>query len=228
MSENKWIRVIGVGQSTAPIIEEVSCLGYDAVDTYVISSQSEVVPTDDVCLTFIVALDDNISADSIGKRFHDAGVLTLGLLQKADTNCYDSTIKGASPTEYVDVIQTILKSILTPPLISYDINDLRQTLQDSGYFQVKHFKSTDLNKVFASFQEYLESFSFRERQNLSIFFNFSPRQSELIKMRNVLNLSELLSSVPATFNVSLSVYLDDSITSANVCLSVLLAGKELG
>ena len=50
----------------------------------------ECVPTDEDKMVIIVARDNEEHANSIAKTFHDAGVLTLGLLDNADLDCYDS------------------------------------------------------------------------------------------------------------------------------------------
>ena len=96
-------RVIGVGKATKEIIEAVKSYGYYCVSATVLIDPFECVPTDEDKMVIIVARDNEEHANSIAKTFHDAGVLTLGLLDNADLDCYDSVVLEASYTEYPDI-----------------------------------------------------------------------------------------------------------------------------
>jgi hypothetical protein len=102
-------RVIGIGEATKEIIETVKSYGYDCVSATVLTEPFECVPTDEDKMVIIVVKDNEDHANSIAKTFHDAGVLTLGLLDNADFDCYDSVVSEASCAEYPDIIKAILQ-----------------------------------------------------------------------------------------------------------------------
>ena len=77
-------RIIGIGEATKGIIETVKSNGYDCVSATVLTEPFECVPTDEDKMVIIVAKDNETRANSIAKLFHDAGVLTIGLLDNAD------------------------------------------------------------------------------------------------------------------------------------------------
>lgn len=85
-------RVLGIGEAAKGIIEAVNSYGYDCVSAIVLTAPFECVPTDEDKMVIIVAKDNENHANSIAKTFHDAGVLTLGLLDNADLDCYDSVV----------------------------------------------------------------------------------------------------------------------------------------
>ena len=118
-------RVIGIGEATKEIIETVKSYGYDCVSATVLTEPFECVPTDEDKMVIIVVKDNEDHANSIAKTFHDAGVLTLGLLDNADFDCYDSVVSEASCAEYPDIIKAILQPIVTQGMIAYDFNDLQ-------------------------------------------------------------------------------------------------------
>lgn len=89
-------RVIGIGEATKEVIETVKSYRYDCVSATVLTEPFECIPTDEDKMVIIVAKDNEDHANSIAKTFHDAGVLTLGLLDNADFDCYDSVVSEAS------------------------------------------------------------------------------------------------------------------------------------
>ena len=111
-------RVIGIGEATKEIIETVKSYEYDCVSATVLAEPFECVPTDEDKMVIIVAKDNEDHANTIAKTFHDAGVLTLGLLDNADLDCYDSVMSEASCTEYLDLIKSILQPIVTQGMIA--------------------------------------------------------------------------------------------------------------
>lgn len=118
-------RVIGIGEVTEDIIESVKSYGYDCVSATVLTTPFECVPNDEDKMVIIVARDNEEHANIIAKTFHDAGVLTLGLLYDADLDCYDSVESEASYTEFPDLIKANLQPMATQGIIAYDFNDLR-------------------------------------------------------------------------------------------------------
>ena len=51
-------------------------------------------------MVIIVAKDNEGYTNSIAKTFNDAGVLTIGFLDNANFDCYDSVVADLSCTEY--------------------------------------------------------------------------------------------------------------------------------
>lgn len=130
-------RVIGIGEATKEIIEKVKAYGYDCVSATVLNEPFECVPTDEDKMVIIVAKDNEDHANSIAKTFHEAGVLTIGLLDNADLECYDGVVVETSRAEYPDLIKALLQPIATQGMIAYDFSDLQTTLADAKHFFIK-------------------------------------------------------------------------------------------
>ena len=88
------------GEATKEIIETVKSYGYDCVSATVLTGPFECVPTDEDKMVIIVAKDNEGYTNSIAKTFNDAGVLTIGFLDNANFDCYDSVVADVSCTEY--------------------------------------------------------------------------------------------------------------------------------
>lgn len=222
-------RVIGIGETTAEIIEAVKSYGYDCVDGSVVNSPIECVPTDEDKMLIIVARDNEEVANAIAKTFHDAGVLTLALFDNADLECYDSVDSEASYPEYNAIIDAILRPIVTQGLLCYDFNDLRTTLGDSKHFLVvsatrggnaRVAEAIDLIKSMLSSR--LDSI---ERISLFLYFNRDGKRPLVIQ--ETASLNELLKDLPESIDVIWAVYPEKNLKDDEIKVSIIAAGKEL-
>ena len=89
-------KVIGIGSETTGIIEKVKSFDYDCVGCLVAKDPADCVPRDEDKMAIIVAKDNVEAANEIAKTYHDAGVLTIGLVPEADFSCYDSVATETS------------------------------------------------------------------------------------------------------------------------------------
>ena len=223
-------RVIGIGEATKEIIETIKSYGYDCVSATVLAEPFECVPTDEDKMVIIVAKDNEDHANSIAKTFHDAGVLTLGLLDNADLDCYDSVVVETSCTEYPDLIKSILQPIVTQGMIAYDFSDLRTTLTDSKRFLIKSVMRCGKERVakaIGHIKSSLTSSLLNEIERLSIFLYFNKVGKQPLVMQEMAALTDFLSELPESIYVILAVYPDESIKDEEIKVSILAAGKEL-
>ncbi|MDE6276774.1 MAG: hypothetical protein K2M06_01550 [Muribaculaceae bacterium] len=220
-------RVIGIGESTKDVIEAVKSFGYDLSAT-ILTEPFDCAPTDEDKMAIIVAKDNEDSANRIAKQFHDAGILTIGLLDNADVDCYDSVATQAEYSEYPGILKAILQPMYTQGVIACDFNDLRATLADSKHFYVKsatrcgkeRLKSAicDINSALTSsmpktYQKIL----------LSLYFNKVGRQP--MEMQEMTALTEFAKSLPDNVEIIWSVYPDESIKADEIKITILGAGK---
>ena len=224
-------RVIGIGEATKGIIETVKSYGYDCVSATVLTEPFECVPTDEDKMVIIVAKDNEDHANSIAKTFHDAGVLTLGFLDNADLDCYDSVVSEASYTGYPDLIKAILQPIVTQGMIAYDFSDLQTTLSDSKRFLIKSVTRCDIERVAEAIdciKSTLTSSMLNNIERISIFLYFNKVGKQPLVVQEVAAISDFISELPATINIIWAAYPDDSIKDEEIKITILAAGKELG
>ena len=227
---NLPFRVIGIGEATKEIIETVKSYGYDCVSATVLTKPFECVPTDEDKMVIIVAKDNEDHANSIAKTFHDAGVLTLGLLDNADLECYDSVVSEASYTEYPDLTKALLQPIATQGMIAYDFNDLRTTLTDAKHFLVKSVTRCGKERMaeaIGCIKRSLTSSVLNKIERLSIFLYFNKVGKQPLVMQELAALSDSLSELPESIYVIWAVYPDESIKDEEIKITILAAGKEL-
>mgnify|MGYP001093456974 FL=1 len=223
-------RVIGIGESTKEIIETVKSNAYDCVSATVLTAPFECVPTDEDKMVIIVARDNEEHANSIAKTFHDAGVLTLGLLDNADLDCYDSVASEASYTEYPDLIKAILQPIVTQGKIAYDFNDLQTTVTDTNHFFLKSVTRCGNERVaeaIGCIKSSLTSSLINKIERLSIFLYFNKVGKQPLVMQEMTALTDFLSELPESIYVIWAVYPDESINDEDIKVTILAAGKEL-
>lgn len=223
-------RVIGIGEATKEIIETVKSYGYDCVSATVLTEPFECVPTDEDKMVVIVVKDNEDHANNIAKTFHDAGVLTLGLLDNADFDCYDSVVSEASCAEYPDIIKAILQPIVTQGMIAYDFNDLQTTLTDAKHFLLKSVTRCGNERVaeaIGDIKRALSSSKLDKIERLSIFLYFNKEGELPLVMQEMTALTDIISELPESVYAIWAVYPDESMKDDEVKVTILAAGKEL-
>ena len=223
-------RIIGIGEATKEIIETVKSYGYDCVSATVLTEPFERVPTDEDKMVIIVAKDNEDHANSIAKTFYEAGVLTIGLLDNADLECYDGVVVETSCAEYPDLIKAILQPIVTQGMIAYDFNDLQTTLADAKHFFIKSATGHGNERVAESIgfiKSTLTSSLLNKIERLSIFLYFNKEDKQPLVMQEMTALTDFVSELPESIYVIWAVYPDESIKDEEIKVTILAAGKEL-
>ena len=223
-------RVIGIGEATKEVIETVKSYRYDCVSATVLTEPFECIPTDEDKMVIIVAKDNEDHANSIANTFHEAGVLTIGLLDNADLECYDSVVSEASCAEYPDIIRAILQPIVTQGMIAYDFNDLQTTLTDAKHFLLKSVTRCGNERVaeaIGDIKRALSSSKLDKIERLSIFLYFNKEDKQPLVMQEMTALTDFVSELPESIYVIWAVYPDESIKDEEIKVTILAAGKEL-
>lgn len=143
-------------------------------------------------MVIIVAKDNEDHANSIAKTFHEAGALTIGLLDNADLECYDVVVVETSCTEYPDLIKALLQPIATQGMIAYDFNDLQTALADAKHFFIKSATGPGNERVAESIgfiKSTLASSLLNKIERLSIFLYFNKEGKQLLVMQEMTALT---------------------------------------
>lgn len=223
-------RVLGIGEAAKGIIEAVNSYGYDCVSATVLTHPFECVPTDEDKMVIIVARDNEDIANGIAKTFHDAGVLTLGLLDNADLDCYDSVLTDASAVEYPDLVKAILQPIVDSGIISYDYYDLYTCLSDTKHFLIKSavgFGNGRMASAIGSIKSALTSSLLNKIERISILLYFSKEKKQPLAMQEMKALTDFLKELPASIDAMWAVYPDENIKDDEIKATIIAAGKEL-
>ncbi len=224
-------RILGIGMATKEIIETVKSYKYDCVDASVIINPFECIPADRDKIAIIVAKDNESHANSIAKAFHDAGVLTIGLLYDADLDCYDSVFSEASHTDFPAIINEILQPIVSTGMICYGFNDLNTSLADTKHFIIKSAHGNGkgrLRKALDIIKRALTPSYLDTIEHISIFLYFNKKSNQPLMIQEIAVLTDIISELPESIDVIWAVYPDDNIKDDEIKVSIIAAGKELG
>lgn len=219
-------RVIGVGTGAADVIEEVKALGYDCVGCMVAQSPDDCIPADEDQMAIIVTRDTEDMANAIARTYHDAGVLTIGLLNNADPACFDSVAIDSDFVDFPEIIKCILHPIVTSGILCFDFNDLRVQLHDSGYFKTLTAEAENVENAVIEIHKSLGDNTIKETEDISVHIFFNREKTEL-KTADVLHLTNMISRLPESVNARWSVNIDDSMPADKIRLTVILSGREL-
>lgn len=166
-------KVIGIGNGTADIIEKVKSFGYDCVGCFIANTPSDCTPMDDDKMAIIVARDNEGVANTIAKTYHDAGVLTIGLVYEPNTVCYDSVATDSKYEDFPGIIKTLLQPIVTQGYICFDFNDLYTILHNSGSFKTLTAEGKNVEEAIYNMKKEMAKIPAQHIESLSahLYFN---------------------------------------------------------
>lgn len=220
-------RVIGVGTGVADIIEKVKSFGYDCVGCILAETPSDCIPMDDDKMVIIVARDNEEVVNTIAKTYHDAGVLTIGLVYDPNIACYDSVMMDSRHEDFPEIIKTLLQPIVTQGYICFDFNDMCTILHDSGFFKTLTAEGKNVEGAVNNMKKKLEKVQTQHIESLSAHLFFNRERQPTITMTDMKHLSEMISSLPESINVIWSVNFDDTLPYDLIRFSIIMSGKEL-
>lgn len=220
-------RVIGVGTNTTDIIEKVKSFGYDCVGCILAETPSDCIPMDDDKMVIIVSRDNEEVANAIAKTYHDAGVLTIGLVYDPNIACYDSVTTDSRHEDFPEIIKTLLQPIVTQGYICFDFNDLCIILHDSRFFKTLTDEGKNVEEAGNNMKKKLEKVPTQHIQSLSAHLYFNRERQPAITMTDMKHLSEMISSLPESINLLWSVNVDDTLPCDSIRFSIIMSGNEL-
>lgn len=220
-------KIIGVGAGATDIIEHVKQFDYDCVGCLVANDSADCVPTDEDKMAIIFTKDDTKVADEIARSYHDAGVLTIGLVPDADYSCYDSIAADAECADLPETVRNLLQPVLTNGYICYDFNDLCTNLKGSHSFRTLTTSGKNVEDAVANMQEKLEDIALQDIEYLSAHIYFNRERRNEIRGGDIVHLSNMISSLPDSISVIWSVNIDDTLPEDSIRLTIIMSGKEL-
>lgn len=220
-------KVIGTGTGATDIIEKVKSFGYDCVGCMLAKTPSDCIPMDDDKMVIIVARDNEEVANAIAKTYHDAGILTIGLVYDPNIACFDSVMMDARHEDFPEIIKTFLQPVVTQGYICFDFNDLCTILHDSGFFITLTAEGKNMEEAVNNIKKKLENVPTHHIESLSAHLYFNRERQPSITMTDMKHLSEMISSLPESINVSWSVNFDDTSPYNLIKFTVIMSGQEL-
>lgn len=220
-------KVIGIGPGTSDIITKVKSLDYDCVGCLVANDPADCVPTDEDKMAIIVATDNVETANEIAKTYHDAGVLTIGLVPDADHSCYDSVVSETKSVGFSETIKDLLQPVVSYGYICYDFNDLCTILKNSHSFGTLTSNGRSIEEAVANMKEQLENITLHHIESLSAHIYFNRERRDSIKMDDMVHLSNMISSLPESINVIWSANFDDTLPENIIKFTIIMSGKKL-
>lgn len=220
-------KVIGTGTGATDIIEKVKSFGYDCVGCILAETPGDCIPMDDDKMVIIVARDKEEVANAIAKTYHDAGVLTIGLVYDPNIACYDSVMMDSRHEDFPEIIKTLLQPIVNPGLICYDFNDLRMTLRNFRFFKTLATEGESVEDAVNNMKNKLENLSLQHIVTLSAHLFFNRERQPALTAGDMQPLTDLISKFPESIDVFWSVNFDDTIPGDLIRFTIIMPVKLL-
>lgn len=220
-------KVIGIGNGTADIIEKVKSLGYDCVGCFIANAPSDCMPVDDDKMVIIVARDNEELANTIAKTYHEAGVLTIGLVHNADITCFDSIAVDTDSEVFPEAIRILLAPLATMGYICYDFNDLCVTLRNRRFFKTLVSEGKSIEYAVNNMQRQMENVAVDRIEYLSALLYFNRERLPYITMDDMSPYTKMMSGLPESIDVIWGVNFENTLPGDTIRLTFIMSGKEL-
>lgn len=242
-------RVIGIGHGIERVIGKVKSFGFDGVSVEVVNYPFECEPTDEDRMAIFVFIDCEDNANRIAEKFHEAGVLTIGLSNEANPSCFDSIyvdpmdydnteiygpdiscyerVLERNASKYSEIIKSILQPIVTTGYVSYDFSDLSLILKESGYFSVKRVSGESIGNAVENMQHELNDVSLQDIEQISFNLYLNRESLKAVEMNEAASFSEMIFTFQDTVQTVWSVHFDETLLNNQINLVSILSGKEL-
>lgn len=219
-------KVIGIGFRTHSILLK-TIINYPRVRIMLLRGEITTPKDHDEMVLFVNP--ENRDITSITKAFHEANVLTLIISTKKipdDKESFDSCAI-VSEDEIFSTIKGILDPIFHKGPISYDFNDICQTLKDSEKFMVKSFimdkEDVSVGMQFENLM--LELKEYQNIKNISIILNANNKSVDPLLNSEMEKIQSLLNSLPENVNLIWGIHNDESLKENQIKVSIIISGK---
>lgn len=220
-------RVIAVGSGAEDVVEKVKGFGYEGMECRVADTADDCNPVDDDRMVIVVARDNEDVANAIARKYHDAGVLTIGLVYGAVPSCYDSIVKDAKYAEFPDIIKVLMQPLLTTGYINYDFYDVSMEFHDSGKFVTGIAEGPDMESAVRNLQQILDAIDVNGVGCLSIHLYTHRDKEPALTVSDVRYLNDLIARLPSSVQVKWSGNIDNTMPTDIIRLTAIMTGKEL-
>lgn len=220
-------KVIGIGSGMTDIIENVKSFGYECVGCILAETPSDSIPMNDDKMVIIVALDNEVVANAIAKTYHDAGVLTIGLVNHADISCYDSIVADIGNVDFTMIIQSLLLPLISLGYIHFTFIDMYLTLHNSRTFKIFVSEGNGVEEAVVNMQNRMMNIDIRNTGAITGVLYFNPERSPHVTMADMRHLSNIFSNLLESINVIWSVNYDDSLPEDLIKFTIIMSGEKL-
>ena len=186
-------------------------------------------------MVIIWAQDNFYKAIELGRKFYQAGVLTLGVFPEhiEEQGCF-----GAQSLTDGKAILSIVRALTCPSIyagpLSFDFNDIHTTLKDAGRFYARFIYGEDVDSLILKVTDKFKQIDFTKVESACI--NLYGELSSDFKSWGIDKINNLLDIIPksssALFGIhqlpdTLTCIPDDMKREESYGISFVLAGKDM-
>ena len=196
-------------------------------------AEIEVGDTDQMVI--IRAKDNYDKAIELGRKFYQAGVLTLGVFLEYidEQGCFDAqTIDDGK--SILSIVRALTAPVIYSGPISFDFNDIHTALKDAGRFYARFVYGTDVDSLISKTADKFQQMNLSKVESVCINL-YGELQSDF-KSYGIDKIKILLSMLPEESSLQFGIHkLPDSFTcipdemkrEISFGISFILAGKEM-
>nr|QIM10811.1 hypothetical protein Muribac1_0200 [uncultured Muribaculaceae bacterium] len=196
---------------------------------------TEIEVNDNDKLVIIWAQDNFDKAIELGRKFYQAGVLTLGVFPEyiEEQECFDSqTINDGK--SILSIVRAITAPVIYSGPISFDFNDIHTALKDAERFYARFIYGADVDSLISKVEDKFQQIGLSNVESACI--NLYGELQPDFNSYSIDKIKALLSMMPEESTTLLGVHkLPDSFTGIedkmehkmSLGISFILAGEDM-
>lgn len=194
------------------------------------------IEVDDKDQMVIIGAQDNFDkAIELGRKFYQAGVLTLGVFPEyiEEHGCFDAQTVNDGKS-----ILSIVRALTAPAIysgpIGFDFNDIHTTLKDAGRFYARFIYGPEVDGLISKVADKFQQINLSKVDSACI--NLYGELHQDFKTDGLQKMKTLLSMIPEKASLQFGIHkLPDSFTGISTeveremsfGMSFILAGKDM-
>lgn len=226
-------RVICVGKELSGVYRSIISMGLEGVSVQTTTMFPEPTPTDENKMVILLANGDSKLLRDIARSFYQAGVLTLIVSTVPVDNlngvCDSMTVTNLETMVFV--VKGILEPINHPGMLTYDFNDLCDTLHDTHKFKVFSAMGSNegdrIKELVDILMVDLNDNVQKETEFVSLMLYFNKDVNPPLKMSELTPLPEFINHFPMEISAFWALSYDNEMQNDKIRLNVIVAGKNL-
>ena len=215
--ETPCIKVVGVGETVAPVIESLKDNWKGDIDA---GMADECKPADTDIMAIVVSDGDAETTHKVIDAFH--GILTIVVVtESAEIEGFDIPVHRSAITNMPDDINEILIPIIQTGWMAYDFHDFEWMVKGCTKFTVESAVASGESRIadcLSQLTPKLEKYS-----NYSIILYSNPKDEHPLAMTELASLTRWIGELPENIEIVWAVYRDDTLSDSNVKLTVIAA-----
>lgn len=217
--ETPCIKVVGVGDTVAPVIESLKAKWAGYVDA---GMADECKPADTDIMAIVASDGDAETTHKVIDAFH--GILTIVVVTESIEieNINVLVLKSAivnMPKQINEFLTLIINCVINCGQISYGFDDFERMVRGCKEITIESAVASGESRIADCLSQLTPKLENNSRYSVILYYN--PNDEHQLTMTELAPLTRWIGEFPENIEIVWGVYRDDTLSDSNVKLTVI-------